>query len=125
MGSTSQNSSAVWALARRQHDAVKRAQLLDLGYSRQAIEHRLWSGRLHRTPWRGVYAVGRPELTRLGFLMAAVLASGVDAALSHVAAAELWGIRGKANEIDVTVPTGRAKRRGIKSHRRTGIATTT
>src|SRR3954452_2150291 len=122
MGSTSQNPSAVWALARRQHDAIKRAQLLDLGYSRQAIEHRLCAGRLHGTPWRGVYALGRPELTRLGFLMASVLAAGADAALSHLAAAELWGIRGRVGEIDVTVPTGRAQRRGIRSHRRTGVA---
>ena len=49
-----------WALARRQHGVVTRAQLLALGFTHDAIMHRLAEGRLH-PKWRGVYAVGRPS----------------------------------------------------------------
>jgi hypothetical protein len=66
MARKSQNSSAVWSLAQQQNDVIKRGQLLERGYSGEAIDWRLESGRLHRTPWRGVYAVGRPTLTRDG-----------------------------------------------------------
>src|SRR5215212_9578539 len=83
---------AVWELAGRQHGLVTRRQLLELGLSADAIKHRIAKGRLHPV-WRGVYAVGRPELTRYGWLMAAVLACGPGAALSHESAAELWEIR--------------------------------
>ena len=72
----------VWALARRQHGVVTRRQLLELGFSREAINHRIERGRLHRV-YDGVYAVGRRELTRHRRWMAAVLACGDGAALSH------------------------------------------
>ena len=70
------------ALAARQHGVVARAQLLELGMTRDAIAHRLDRGRLHPIQ-RGVYALGRPQLTRHGALIAAVLACGPDAVLSH------------------------------------------
>jgi len=38
------SSPALWTLAERQHGAVTRAQLLDLGYSPQAIKHRVVKG---------------------------------------------------------------------------------
>ena len=79
-------------MAAEQHGVVTRAQLLGLGLTSDAIDHRLRKGRLHRVH-RGVYAVGRPQLTRHGVLLAAVLSCGPGAALSHAAAAELWGIR--------------------------------
>jgi len=62
---------------------VTRRQLLELGFSRRAIEHRLRSGRLHRVRCvgRGVYVVGWPEVTQMGRWMAAVLACGPGAAL--------------------------------------------
>ncbi|HXS46504.1 MAG TPA: type IV toxin-antitoxin system AbiEi family antitoxin domain-containing protein [Solirubrobacterales bacterium] len=63
----------VWGLATSQHGVVTRRQLLDLGLSAQAIQHRIAKGRLHRAE-RGVYAVGRPGLDRPGRWMAAVLA---------------------------------------------------
>jgi hypothetical protein len=69
-------------LARRQYGVIARWQLLDLGISRRAIEHALAKNRLFPV-FRGVYAVGRPELTGYGWWMAAVLACGRDAALSH------------------------------------------
>ena len=117
MGATTQESP--WALARRQYNVVARWQLLALGYSSKAIKHRLRSGRLHRTPWRGVYAVGHPNLTRRGFLMAAVLASGEGAGLIDASAAELWGVRGIApGPIHVVVPNSRRAREGIVLHQR-------
>lgn len=75
-------SEAAWALARRQHGVVSHADLRRIGFSAQSIKHRIASGRLHRV-YRGVYAVGRPQLTREGRWMAAVLACGDDATLSH------------------------------------------
>ena len=74
---------------------------------------------------RGVYAVGRPELTPLGRWMAVVLASGEGAALSHRSAAALWGIgpRG-AGAFEVTVPSSAGRGRevpGVRTHRRTGL----
>jgi Transcriptional regulator, AbiEi antitoxin len=83
-------STSLWSLARGQHGVVTRTQLVELGFSPEAVKHRVRRGRLHPV-WRGVYAVGRPELTRHGFFMAAVLACGPEAALSHASAAALWG----------------------------------
>jgi hypothetical protein len=80
-----------WPLARRQHAVVSREQLLERGFGPQAIKHRVRTGRLH-PKGRGVYAVGRPELTRHGEWMAAVLGCGPEAALSHAGAGALWGI---------------------------------
>src|SRR4051794_11003918 len=111
-------SGSVWAVAKRQHGVVARGQLLELGFHGQAIKHRLATGRLHAVA-RGVYAVGRPQLTVHGRWMAAVLSCGPDAALSHFAAAALWGAMAVPGRIDVTIP-GRAKRQrpGIVIHRR-------
>jgi very-short-patch-repair endonuclease len=82
---------AAWALARRQHGVIARWQLLELGFHPQAIKHRIAKGRLHPVH-RGVYAVGRPDLTREGHWMAAVLACGPEAYLSFHSAGAHWGI---------------------------------
>jgi very-short-patch-repair endonuclease len=84
---------------RRQFGVVARRQLLGLGISRRAIDHALAKDRLFPA-FRGVYAVGRPELTRNGWWMAAVLACGPDAVLSHGSAAALWGIRPFSRELE-------------------------
>jgi hypothetical protein len=107
------------ALAARQHGAVARWQLLALGMHPRAISHRLAAGRLHQVH-RGVYAVGHRVLGTHGRWMAAVLAGGPDAALSHAAAAALWELRpSAATIIDVTVPhtTGARSRPGLRIHR--------
>jgi very-short-patch-repair endonuclease len=98
---------------------VSRAQLLGMGLSVKGIKHRLARGRLHPVA-RGVYAVGRPELTRYGRWMAAVLSCGPEAVLSHQSAAELWEIRPPCgNAIHVSVPkTASRTRPGITLHRR-------
>jgi very-short-patch-repair endonuclease len=115
--------SSVWALAREQHGVVTRAQLIGLGYGSEVIRHRLRGGRLHRVR-RGVYAIGRPELSRLGVWMAAVLSCGPRALLSHESAAALWGIRpGGGRLIEVSVPNRVLRRRaGIVVHRRSGLS---
>jgi very-short-patch-repair endonuclease len=102
-------------MVRRQHGVVTRADLLALGFSRRGIEHRVQSGRLHLIS-RGVYAVGRRELTPNGRWMAAVLACGDGAVLSHRSAAELWGIgHEKQGRIDVSIRRlSRLARRGVK-----------
>ena len=76
------------ALVRRQYGVVTYAQLRTLGLSREAVRHRERVGRLHRL-YVGVYAVGRPDLTRHGRWLAAVLACGEGALLSHGPAALL------------------------------------
>jgi very-short-patch-repair endonuclease/predicted transcriptional regulator of viral defense system len=108
----------VLVVAAEQHGVVTRAQLVALGLTRNAIEHRLRRGRLHRVH-QGVYAIGRPQLTRLGTLIAAVLSCGPEAALSHQQAAEVYGIRKpKAGPIEVTVPAGAMRSRpGVRVHR--------
>ncbi|MGA2925488.1 MAG: type IV toxin-antitoxin system AbiEi family antitoxin domain-containing protein [Solirubrobacteraceae bacterium] len=104
-------------LAALQHGVVVRRQLLTLGLSRHAIQTRIDGGRLHPV-YRGVYAVGHARLTRSGRRLAAVLACGPDAVLSHRAAVALWELRPVASgPLDVTVP-GRTRRGqgGIRVH---------
>ena len=81
---------------------LTRKDLIALGFSHSAIVHRLATGRLHRVH-DGVYAVGRRELTREGLWMAALLACGGDALLSHGSAAGLWGIGPEWRLIEVSV----------------------
>jgi very-short-patch-repair endonuclease/predicted transcriptional regulator of viral defense system len=108
----------VLALAAKQHGVVTRGQLLELGLSPEAIKYRLRRGRLHRVQ-RGVYAVGRPQLTRHGALIAAVLSCGPEAAVSHEHAAEIYGMRRRrGGAIEVTVPAGAMRQRpGVRVHR--------
>lgn len=95
-------SGEAWALAARQHGVITHADLTRLGFSRRAIQHRVARGRLHPM-FRGVYAVGRPEPSREGRWMAAILACGEGAVLSHGSAAALWGIARERNLIEVSV----------------------
>jgi very-short-patch-repair endonuclease len=94
----------ITALALRQYGVVGREQLLRLGLGKDAIQHRIASRRLHRVH-AGTYAVGHKVIPREGRWMAAVLASGPNAVLSHWSAAALWMIRPNSRtRIDVTVP---------------------
>src|SRR6185503_2234564 len=102
--------SRVWRLVRKQHGVIARDQLLRLGFSHQSILHRLKKGRLHPV-MRGVYVVGRPELTREGQWMAAVLSCGHRAALSHGSAAALWGIGREGRGLEISVPFSTYPRR--------------
>jgi hypothetical protein len=95
---------------------VSRGQLLALGLNPDAIKRRVRSGRLHRIH-AGVYAVGHTAITQRGRWMAAVLASGDGAVLSHRSATALWGIWGSGvGEIHVTVPRKSRSQRSIRRH---------
>jgi very-short-patch-repair endonuclease len=105
-------------VAGRQYGVITRAQLIDLGLTPDAIVLRVNSSRLHRLH-RGVFAFGTPVLTPNGHRLAAVLACGPAAVLSHKSAAAVWGLLPTAQTvIDVTVPAKSADaRRGIRVHR--------
>jgi hypothetical protein len=91
-------------VAGRQHGLITSAQLNEAGLSRAGVSKRAAKGRLHRIH-RGVYAVGHTRLSQEGRWMAAVLAAGDGAVLSHLAAAKLWNIwRRRVDGIDVTAP---------------------
>jgi len=106
------NHRWVRRLAEAQHGLVARRQLLDRGMSAAQVRSWLARGRLVRRS-RGVYAVGHALPSRRGRWMAAVLACGDGAVLSHRAAAALWGLRTwSGGQVEVTVPLGGARRPG-------------
>ncbi len=114
MTNKSHPDRVIAAIADRQHGVIAADQL---ALSRPAIKHRVSTGRLHRR-YQGVYAVGRRRLTREGEWMAAVLAYGTGAVLSHQSAGALWGlISGGGSKIHVTTPDARRSRAGIRHHR--------
>jgi very-short-patch-repair endonuclease len=106
-------------IAANQHGVITIGQLYWAGLTPDAVRHQVRRGYLHRI-YHGVYAVGRPDLTREGEWMAAVKACGDGAALSHRSAAELWKLLEYGGGlIHVTVPVrgGRAPRDRIRIHR--------
>jgi very-short-patch-repair endonuclease len=107
-------------LAGRQYGVVGRWQLVELGFGEEAIRLRLAAGRLHPLH-RDAYAVGHPIIPKRGKWLAAVLAMGPGAFLSHRSAAALWGLAGDRPKVDVNAPRGRqvspGRRSGIKVHR--------
>jgi predicted transcriptional regulator of viral defense system len=110
---------AIAELATEQHGVIALNQLRDIGLATATVRHRARRGRLHRIH-RGVYSVAPQNLlARKGHWMAAVLAAGPGAVLSHRKAAALHGLLNcnRAN-VEVTV-SGRAPRThpGIDIHR--------
>lgn len=111
---------AIAAIAGRQRGVVSRAQLLTAGIDRGGIGRRLRSDRLHRIH-RGVYLVGHRAMVDGARELAAVLACGRGAVLSHLSAASLLQLLpypANPGPVDVTV-IGRqtARRPGIRAHR--------
>jgi len=113
-------------LAAMQHAVFDLHQMRTLGLSPRAIQKRTDAGQLHRV-YRAVYSlVPQKLLSREGRWMAAVLACGPDAVLSHRTAAALHGLRPTArSDIDVTA-SGRVRRahRGIDLHTSITLAPT-
>jgi len=104
------------ALASRQHGVVAGRQLPALGFTVDAVRRRVCAGRLIRLH-RGVYAVGHCALTAASRDLAAVLACGPQALLSHRAAgARLGLLRRGGSPIDVTAPRGCKPKPGIAVH---------
>lgn len=108
-----------WELARSQHGVVSSEQLRGIGYTPQAIHYRVRTGRLHPLH-RGVYAVGRPHVTDHGRWMAAIIACGRGAVLSHSSGAALWRIGPEERDlIELSLPSrSRRCRPGLQIHQR-------
>jgi len=107
------------SLADRQFGVVARRQLLAAGVTARTIDRRIANRRL-RPLHHGVYAVGHTALRLEGWWMAALLAAGDGAVLSHRTAAAVWGIRppgGARVDVSIRSRAGRAHRPGIAMHR--------
>jgi hypothetical protein len=111
--------SRVAVIAGRQHGVVTVAQLREAGVDKYGVRDRVRSGRLHRLH-RGVYAVGHRSLSWRGRWLAAVLAAGDGAVLSHTSAAALWEyLRPIQGPIHLSLPAAvrRKLRPGLVIHR--------
>lgn len=108
---------ALAKLATRQHGVVSRSQLTALGFSESAVRHRVQVRRLQPLH-PSVFAVGHGCLPRHARYMAAVLACGPSAVLSHRAGAALSGLRtAPPSRIEVTLPYGGSRRHaGVLVH---------
>ena len=109
---------AVLRLALRQRGVVTRRQLVEAGLTRSAIAHRVRVGRLRRIH-PAVYAVGQLPLPPLGLELAALLACGPGAVLSHLTAAVLWRLLDRyTGPVHVTTTaTHRRAPDGVTLHR--------
>jgi very-short-patch-repair endonuclease len=110
--------AGVAAIAADQYGVVSLEQVVELGVAQTTVRGWVASQRLIRLH-RSVFAVGHASLRAEGNYLAAVLACGRGAALSHVSAAALWGLRpSAAATIDVTSPIRSGRRKpGLRVHR--------
>jgi very-short-patch-repair endonuclease len=99
-------------LAELQYGVVARWELTLLGYRKTAVQDRIDSGRL-KPMHAGVYAVGHTKLTPNGYFLAAVLAFGPRALLSHRSAGVLWDLL-SSRQIKVDVTTHVSAQRTTK-----------
>ncbi len=105
-----------WRLVRRQHGVISREQLRRFRYNDKAIAWRVEKKRLFRL-YQGVFAVGRPDVTREGEWMAAVLACGDQAKLGYGSGGAVLGIGRERGKIEIVIPYGReAEHKGIWVH---------
>lgn len=105
------------SLAHRQHGVVSIRQLQWLGYTHRSVQRAREGGRLHRLH-QGVYAVGHTNISLEGRCLAAVLASGRGALLSHYSAGWLLGlISTRPIPVHVTTPVPRKRRDTVRIHR--------
>jgi very-short-patch-repair endonuclease/predicted transcriptional regulator of viral defense system len=106
---------SIAGVAARQHGVISLSQLRAAGRGRSAVTARVTAGRLHRLH-RAVYAVGHSALTLEARDIAAVLACGPGAALSHRSAGYHWVLVRSAPRFEVTSPR-QVRVPGICSHR--------
>jgi very-short-patch-repair endonuclease len=119
MSAQSHIDQLIARIAGRQHGVVARRQLLAAGATRNQIGHRLRTGRLHEL-YRGVYLVGHAIPPPYAKEMAALLACGPTAVLSHRTAASLWNLLPYPAPGDVCVtvsPERSAARPKLEIHR--------
>jgi hypothetical protein len=116
VGDNSDIDRVIAHIAARQQRQVTRRQVLEAGWDDDAIRWRMKVGRLYRE-YPGVYSVGCRAVTPHERAMAAVLACGPGAVLSHGSALALWGIWERWDTpFEVTVTADRRPKR-IKVHR--------
>jgi hypothetical protein len=109
---------AIRQLAEKQHGVVAHRQVLGIGEGR-GLALRRREGGLLIPVHRGVYALGHGRLTREGRWMAAVLACGPGAVLSHFSGGNLWSLCGSRGPVEVLRRAGGAKdtgHRGVLLH---------
>lgn len=115
IASSAKATETIRRLAEGQHGVVARRQLLEQGLSAELIKGRLTAGMLIPVHM-GVFALGHLRIGREGRWMAAVLAAGHKAVLSHSSAAELWSIGRSRGFPEVTRRSGGSKRAGLRLH---------
>lgn len=111
-------TTAIRALAERQHGVVAHRQLVEIGLGARLVFRRQEAGLLIPLH-KGVYALAHMRITHEGRWMAAVLACGPGAVLSHFHAGRLWGICGSYGRIEVLRQSGGFKpegHRGVRLH---------
>jgi Protein of unknown function (DUF559) len=108
-------------VADRQYGHVTRPQLLELGVPSATIAYWVANRRLVRVH-AGVYALGHAQHGAPARAMAALLACGDHAFLSHDSAAALWGVRTWPRIPEVTCALER-RRPGIRTHRTDTLST--
>lgn len=114
-GALTRRERELAALANRQHGVISRRQLIAAGLSTRTIRRRIAAGRLHALH-RSVYVFGPGRVDQRGHWLAAVLACGDGALLSHCSAAALWGLmRPRRGPIEISATAGRS-RPGIAVH---------
>jgi len=107
---------ALAELASRQHGVVSRRQLARLGFTKDAVRRRVERRHLLRLH-DGVFAVGHVALTADSRRLAAVMACGPKALLSHRAAGAAQGLLPYSQQFEITVPRGTRPKPGIVVHR--------
>ena len=108
--------ATISSLATRQHGVVTRGQLLAANVSKDVVDRRLRTGWL-RPLHRGVFSVG-PLVETRAREMAAVLACGPKAVVSHLSAAVLWRLLSdgyRPEVVEVIVPDRHRRRPGVRT----------
>lgn len=115
-GSRAARERAIAELASRQRGLATRKQLLRLGMTRDAIDNRVRSSLLHALH-RGVYLVGHGHMAPGARELAATLACGPNAVVSHRSAAWLWRLLAEPDGEPEVIVFGRdCRRAGIRTH---------
>lgn len=111
--------SVLAAFAANQHHVVTHAELRSMGWSKDGIRHLQATERIF-PKHRGVYAVGREQLTERGRWRAAVVACARSAALGDLSGAVFWELLrydGSKPHVIVPASASRRPRDGIVIHR--------
>jgi very-short-patch-repair endonuclease len=115
---TESRDQAVSRIAAGRRTLVTTDQLTACGMGKNAVAHRVASGWFHPV-FHTVYSVGCGELPPLALELAALLACGRGAFISHHSAAFVWGLRkNPPPQVEVSVVGRECRaRKGLRVHR--------